>query len=505
MRNFLKDYRKNYPPLIVLALATVLISINLSKPFFGHHDFNASFFSQIGKNLITYSPLDTKLGNVSGAGLLNPARFDYFVHNVPLYSWILALSFLILGVGEWQARLVSIAATIATAIVIYKISLKLFNKLAAYLSILFFLLSAMILYFSSSVFPEPVAILFSLLSFYFYIKWTRNDDSKYFYYLMIFLLLALLTVWSSYFLPPYLILHYFFLKKGKNLTKILPIILLPIAAITAHIVHTFVLTGDFFIVGFVSVFLQRVNPSSDEVLKFTIFEFIRREQSLVFAYYSKATVVLVIGWFLRLIFKFYKREKQENSLTLFILFLWGASYPLFFIQAAYIHDYFLIYLAPFIAISAGHFLSQSIRKFRATQKSNILVYILPFAFPLIQFFMVKDFAFALINSKGNLEGYQLGEILNTYTEFEDKILVLSGQFGAHFSVFANFYANRQISYTDFTCEAFNSAQPYLDYEYVVYIYKRQDTPLCVLKELKKKYNSLSFEQFEIFRISNEKQ
>lgn len=505
MQKFIINLLKNFPLSIALIFVVILFSINVNKPFIGHHDFNSSFYSQIGKNLANYSLSETKLGNVSGSGPLNPNLFEYFVHNVPFHSWLLALSFLLFGVGEWQARVVSVIASTASLIVIYNISISLFNKLTAILSILFFSLSAMTLFFSSSVFPEPVAIFFSLLSFYFYVKWLKSENHKYFLYLLISLTLSLLTVWGSYFLPPYLAIHYLFLKKGKNLRKILPIILLPVAIATIHVVHTFFLTGNFLISSFSSVLLQRLNPLSDEVLKFTIQDFTRREQSLIFAYYSKATVVLVIGWFLRLIFKFYKKEKQENSLTLLILFLWGASYPLFFIQAAYIHDYFLIYLASFIAIAAGHFLSQSIRKFRATQRSNILVYILPFAFPLIQFFMVKDFAFALINSKGNLEGYQLGKILNTYTEFEDKILVLSGQFGAHFSVFANFYANRQINYTDFTCEAFNSAQPYLDYEYVVYIYKRQDTPLCVLKELKKKYNSLSFEQFEIYRISNEKQ
>lgn len=503
MKNFLKDYYKNYPHLIILVLATVLISININKPFFGHHDFNASFFSQIGKNLITYSPLDTKLGNLSGSGPLNPENFDYFVHNVPLYSWILALSFLIFGVGEWQARIVSILAIILASIVIYKISLKLFDRLTANLSILFFFLSAMILYFSSSVFPEPTAMLFSLLTFYFYVKWIKNGESKSFYYLMTFLFLALLTVWSSYFLPPYLVFHYLILKKGKNLTKILPIILLPIVTITAHLVHTFILTGDLFIVSFVSVLLQRINPASDEILKFTIFEFIRREQSLVFAYYSKVTIVLVIGWFLRIIYKLYKREKQENSQALLVLFFWGASYPLFFIQAAYIHDYFLIYLAPFIAIAAGHFLSEFVKKFTSKKNYFALAYIWPFALPLIQFFMIKDFALALINSNASREGYYLGKILNNATSYEDKILVLSGQFGAHFSVFTDFYANRQIRYADFTCETFNYTQPDLNYEYIVYIYKRQDTPLCALKTLKGKYTSVSSDQFEIFKIKNE--
>ena len=502
MKNFLKFYNKKYQPLIILVLTTVLISINLNKPFFGHHDFNASFFSQIGKNLITYSPLDTKLGNLSGSGPLNLENFDYFVHNVPLYSWMLALSFLIFGVGEWQARLVSVVATIASSIVIYKISLKLFDRLTAYLSILFFFFSAMILYFSSSVFPEPAAMLFSLLAFYFYVNWIKSGESKSFYYLMVFLFLALLTVWSSYFLPPFLVLHYFFLKKGKNLTKILPIILLPIATITAHMVHTFILTGNLFVVEFLSVFLQRINPSSDEILQFTIFDFIRREQSLVFAYYSKATIILVILWFLRLIYKLYKREKQENSLTLLILFLWGISYPLFFIQAAYIHDYFLIYLAPFIAIASGRFLSEFANKYRFKQKVNILVYIWPFVFPLIQFFMIKDFAFVLINSNASREGYYLGKLLNSNTNYQDKILVLSGQFGAHFSVFTDFYANRQIRYADFACEKFNYTQPYLDYQYVVYIYKRQDTPLCTLKTLKERYSSFSNDKFEIFKINN---
>ena len=503
MKNFLKLYNKKFPPLIILVLATILISINFNKPFFGHHDFNAAFFSQIGKNLITYSPLDTKLGNLSGSGPLNPENFSYFLYNVPLYSWILALSFLIFGVGEWQARIISILAITLALIVIYKISLYLFNKLTAYLSILFFILSAMIVYFSSAVFPEPVAILFSLLSYYFYIKWIKEERSNYLYYLIIFLFFSLLTAWSTYFLIPFLIAHYLFFNKGKKLVKIIPIILSPIAVITVYLIYTFILIGDLPLTAFLDVFFQRINPSSDEILKFTIFEFIRREQSLVFAYYSKVTIVLVIGWFLYLIIKLFKKEKQDNSLTLLVLFFWGISYPLFFLQAAYIHDYFLIYLAPFIAISAGHFLSESVKKIRAFSRFNKLIPVFAFGLPLFQFFLVNDFAFALINSNANREGYYLGKLLNKNTSYQDKILVLSGQFGAHFSVFTDFYANRQIRYADFACEKLNYTQPYLNYQYVVYIYKRQDTPLCTLKTLKERYASFSNDQFEVFEIINE--
>ena len=503
---YLKDMHlfKKGPPVIILILCAYLLSLNINKPFIGHHDFNGAYFSQIAKNLISYSPIDTKLGQILGYGNLNTGNFNYYTHNVPLHPWVVATSFLIFNVGEWQARVVSIIASLFSVIIIYRIALLLFNKFTAYLSILFFTLSAMMIYFSSNVFPDPLAMFLTLTTFYFYIRWIDKENSFNYYLLLTFLILSLSTLWSSYFLSPIIFLHYLFVLKGKNLKKIFLILFMPVAVFTAHILHVYLLTGDFFGGGFFDSLLFRLNLSRSDWVEFSPIQFIQKEILLVFAYYSKITVLLVFGWFSMLFYRMLKRRDNDKQLTLLILFFWGISYPLLFIQGAFVHDYFLIYMAPFIAIASGHFLYICSKNFQNLKLFKLPIYIFLFIFPLIQFFMIKNFAFALLRSNANLDGYSLARMLNITKSNDGEILVLSGQFGAHFDVFTNFYENKDIRYADFNCQDFNNNQPYLNYKYVVYIYKRQDTPLCTLKTLKEKYASVSSDQFEIFKIKNGK-
>ena len=494
---------KNNPPLVILIFCICLLGLIFNKPFIGHHDFNSVYFSQIARNLISYSPFDTKLGQILGYGYINKENFNFYTHNVPLYPWMLSLSFLTFGVGEWQARIISIIASVFSTIIVYRIALLLFNKLTAYLSLLLFTLSAMMIYFSNVAFPDPLAMFFTLGTFYFYLDWIYRKNSISYYLLTFFLTLSLLTLWGSYFLPPLIFLHYLFVLRGKNFKQVLLILFLPFVVFAAHTLHVYLLTGNFFGGGFFDSLLFRLNLSKDDLVKFSVFQFIHRETSLVFAYYSKITVFLVLGWFSVLLYRMLKRYNNTKQFTLLILFFWGISYPLVFIQGAFVHDYFLIYIAPFIAIASGQFLDIVLKVFKFPKFRRIPTYLILFIFPLIQFFMIKNFAFALLRSNANSEGYSLAKMLNFTKSNDGDILVLSGQFGAHFDVFTNFYVNRDIRYADFDCQNFSTNQPYLDYKYVVYIYKRQDTPLCTLKILKGKYASFSNEQFEIFKINND--
>lgn len=495
---------KNFPPIIILVMCIFLFSLNLNKEFVGHHDFNSVYFSQIARNLISYSPLYTKFGQILGYGNLDPKNFNYYVDNIPLYPWILSVFFLFFKVGVWQARIVTIIAALFSAIYVYKIGLFIFNKLTAYLGVLFFALSAMMIYFSSIVFPDQLAMAFVLGAFYYYLKWLKEDQSKDYYLLILFLVLSQLTLWSSYFLSPAISLHYFVTHHYKFSKKLIFLLLSSFLVFFVFLMHNFVLTGHLIPQALLNAFLFRLHLFPGDSVKFSMSLFIWREISLVSAYYSKITIILVAGWFSLFLYKLIKKQKTYNFFLLLPLFFWGISYPLIFSQGAYIHDYFLLYVSPFVAIAAANFIDLISTKFQNRRIFAIPICAILFIFPLIQFFMVKDFSFALLRSSANLEGYELAQFLKMTNAGNGKILVLSGQFGAHFDVFTNYYLNNTLRYTDFNCSDFQAKKPYLNYNYVVYIYKRQDTPLCTLEALKKMYTSYSSDKFEVFKIEEGK-
>lgn len=485
-----------FPLGIILLLAAFLISQNLNKPYIGHHDFNGAFFSQIARNLNEYAIWETKLGMpMETIG----TRFNYYTHNVPLHPWLLTLSFAILGQGELQARLISFIFSLACIVVLYKIEKFLFSKLSAVLTSLFFTLSAMFIYFSTSVFPEPQAIFFSLLSFYAFIKWTKTAKNSHYQIALVSTVLALLTVWGAYFLPWLLVAYYLMYAKKKEYKKIILIFFIPPIIFLSYLTHIKILTGSFFGGGLIEALFFRLNTNPEQAIP--ISTFIKEEAYRSMAYFSKTTLFLVFVWFTLFAKRLFTKKISQSDVSLIILFVWGVSYSLVFSNAAYIHDYFLIWALPFIAASAGYVLVTLYERLK--NKNSIFTFtaiIFIFLFPFAQFLQIKDFAKALMLSSANTQGRDLGLLLNGKTSPTDAILVMSGQFGAHLGVFTNYYSQRTIAYKDFQLDNFKNGNVDENYNIIVYVDGR-DTPIEVNSYLSGKYHK---EKTSIFSIYNTK-
>lgn len=487
--------------ILILLVASILFSINLNKPFIGHHDFNSALFSSIGRNLTRYSLVDTKLGQLTGDGPQQPQGFSFYTHNVPLLSWFIALNFKLFQVGEWQARIISIVASIISVLLIYLIAQRLISKVAGPLAALFFSLSAMMIYFSSNVFPEPLAISLSLGTFYCYLIWSNNNRLNYYRALLVFGVLSQLTVWGSYFLIPYLVAHHLLFKK-RNKLRIIIFATIPFLIFLFFILHVFILTGSPLGGGLTSAFLFRLGGADSSLYGLNPNEFFLKEFSLNRAYYSNSTVFLVLLWSSAFLIKAIKKTLRSPDFLIAILGLWGLTYILIFRNAAAIHDYFLIYLAPFIALSSASILSSFYSSFRNSKIKNPLLLIVIFAFPLLGFLQIKNFAKALVESDGNRDGYYLGISLKSQTAPKNNILVLSAQFGSHFSVFTNFYADRKIVYRDYSLDELINFQ-IQNYDFIVFIEGR-DTSKDVDNYLASHYDLTKTGIFHIYNIAKSK-
>lgn len=468
-----KSLIENYAIFLILILGAVLLSINVSKPFIGHHDFNSAFFSQIARNLTKVNIASSKLGLVVGSGPLDQKHLSYYIDNVPLHPWLIALSFRLFGQGEFQARIISSLASLGSALFVYKITKELSSKSAAALAGLLYVTSPMFIYFGSNVFPEPLAIFFSLTSFYFFILWLAKKRVFNFYFLLISTTLALLTVWGSYFLVPFLVLYYLVFEHKKDVKKILILAMLPVIIFGLFLLHLLILRGASFIPALLFAFTSRLNTPFQGGSQISPKVFLTEEFHRLIAYYSKTTLALFLGWCLLFAKEIIKKEHNRKTFLLLILMLWGLSYPLIFQQAALIHDYFLIYLSPAIAISAPVFSMQILKKMKTKNAVQFTTLLLIIGLPLLQFLETKNFSSALLSSNANRQGYWLGQMLAKSTGQKDRILVLSDQFGAHFGIFTSYYANRWIDYRNFVLSNFQKQQVDKKYDYIVYIDGRE--------------------------------
>lgn len=495
---------ENYVIFLILIFGAFLLSINVNKPFIGHHDFNSAFFSNIARNLIRYDIKNTKLGLVLDSGPQSPYHFNYYTHNVPLHPWFLALSFRLLGQGEFQARVISIIFSLGALFFVYKITQKLFSASTAILAGLFFTTSSMFIYFGSNVFPEPQTICFSLGSFYFFSCWLEKRGKWDLYLMLMLTVLSLLTVWGAYFLVPFLALYYFLFESKKGIKTIIFFTILPFIIFSLYLGYLFLITnGSGFVSGLKTAFLFRLdNLDGGGGNNIPFRSFFAEEMHRALAYYSKTTIALVLGWALLLVMDIAKKRYVKRDFLLLSLLFWGLSYPLVFHQAAFIHDYFLIYLSPFIAIAAAVFIAKFLRLLRIKSgTAKLLVVFILFSFPLFQFLQTKNFTSALLATSENKQGMELGFWLAQNTNFQDKILVLSGQFGAFFGVFTNYYGDRVIIYSDYSLSDFKKEQVDNKYDYIVYIEGRDTLP-DVKSYLAGKY---AYTQDNIFTIFKTKQ
>src|SRR3990167_9954716 len=96
----LKKLKENFFVITILVLAAALLSVNLDKPFIGHHDWNGAWYSNFARNFMRYGLWQTKFGQVMNYDLISPNEFQYFTHYPPLLPIFMYISFKIFGVHE---------------------------------------------------------------------------------------------------------------------------------------------------------------------------------------------------------------------------------------------------------------------------------------------------------------------------------------------------------------------------------------------------------------------
>lgn len=489
----MSNLKSNILILVILISFSLILAIHVNKPFIGHHDFNGAFFSSISRNLLRYPLSQTKAGNVLGEGPLT-LPFNYYTHNVPLYTWTLALLFHIFGTGHFQARSLSILFSIISLFLIFSISREILSKKAAYIALFFYGTSAAFLYFSTSVFPEAIAIPLSLLSMLLFIKFINRGKNRDYYLFLISATFAMWSVWGPFFLFPLIAFLYLYLNRKLDL-KFFTVLVLPFFVFLIFLFWLFLQTGNFFGGGLIDALRFRLNlAAAAPGENLTIFKLIKTEILVGSAYYSKITLFLSLIWVISFLHQLFKRHLKKETLIILTLGLWGISYPLVFRNAAYIHDYFLIYLAPFFAIASAQIIVTLQAFVKNNFKKNFLASLL-FFLPLLQVILIMPFAQALWKT-GDFNVYLLGKKINSETQFSDKVLILSSQFGDHFGIFTDFYSNRWIAYEDF--ELADLQKVIRDYKYVVYMEGR-DTPVSVDDYLKSKFKSENLSTFHIYK------
>lgn len=342
---------------LVLILATLILTHNLDKPFIGHHDWNSNVWTTTAKNNLTWGWRCTKGGQAVSSGAAACADLSYYQNHPPLISWLLTIVYKLLGFGEWAGRLPIIWLTLGSVYFFYRFCREGFNQTVAVFASLFLVTIPIFGYYGKAINHEPLILFGVCWSVYAQYKWLTTKQTSWFRWYWLSAVYMGLAGWHGYLL--YLIQAGLGIKFYPRWWRqhLWPVLILVVEG-GLHILHSRLVLGYWPVTSWFYQLLSRMfdyqkDAATVRVIPFSYEHFFRQQLSWLKAFYGLipwlGTVLLAIklkAWRIT--------RLQPIKIGLLSLGLFGAGIPLIFAQQAFIHDYLNLYLAPIVALGGGY-------------------------------------------------------------------------------------------------------------------------------------------------------
>lgn len=423
MLNMLKKFlSQNWSVLVLLFVGVLILSVNLNKPFWGHHDWNGAYWGNVARNFTRHGIFETRLGMIYNVGPATPDNFAYTFHFSPLYPLLLSLFFRLFGISEVTARSLSIILSVTTLFVFYRL-IKVFSQnRVALAAIAFWVATPMFIYFGKMPVHDILILLLSITSFLFFFTGRKKLS-------VLFALLAQLSGWPGYSVVVALTAVIAVGKKGSWREKFFQALsywATTFAVFGSLLLHDRLLTGSFFGGGLDEIFFTRIRPVA-------ILPYIGILSRWSLTYFTPLILFFAASGLILIISKRIKDWKIP-----FCLLIYASIYPIISRDSASRHDYLLIYFLPVLTLLASLLLDRFIKR-------NVLFY---GAIILTIMIMVKTrlpYIMALNNSDIYRESALLGKFVNQNSRPNDRVLIVLADKNIPFDGWhISYYADRNL-------------------------------------------------------------
>ncbi len=152
-------------PLLVVAFGAGLAR-QITEPWTGMHDWNGALYSQFARNLLRYpSAIHHGMPLVAvGDSTPPPEERSIYANHPPGLAWLVAAAFWALGESEWAARLIPILASLGTLWLLVRWMERLADRETAMMAGAIYLIMPMTVYFGRMVDHEAVCLFFIVLA-----------------------------------------------------------------------------------------------------------------------------------------------------------------------------------------------------------------------------------------------------------------------------------------------------------------------------------------------------
>lgn len=332
--------------LLLIMWALLLLYINVS--WFGHHDPNGVWVSAAARNLRLYGPSQIGLVPLLNRAPIPPDQANYYVHHPPLIVWVTAISETVFGTNAMSVRLVSIFSTFVSIAAFYVMCRRLYNPERGLLCAALYAFTPMIIYFGRMPNHEPMSLAFLMLFGALYIKWVNTPTSRRWWCMAALVFLAVWTAWASAFVVLAICTFGVVAVRPTQRTRLIGLAGIVLVAIFT-VIGFYSLQYPYTIHDLLRTFNWRTSTVSEVSASFTFFEFAGNTLIYIITGGTLALTVLSIGGVIPVL----RRMNRLNRSMILALLAAGLSYILIFRSASYVHDYYSIYLIPFMAITAA--------------------------------------------------------------------------------------------------------------------------------------------------------
>ncbi|TCV88134.1 ArnT family glycosyltransferase [Sulfurirhabdus autotrophica] len=204
-------------PIVGITMGFFLFFQGIAQPWIGLDGSDGALFSSIAHNYLQFGVFDLNFGQLITFEEISHPGGTYYLHHPPLFPLLVMTSFSLFGEAEIFARLVSVLATLATAIVLFALVKKAANTRVGIMSVFFFMTYPSTILFGRKPGYEALTLFFVILAVWLYLKYRDRPSLGTMFLLFCAVAAGAASDWAAYFLPPAILTHYLLMRKDQRM------------------------------------------------------------------------------------------------------------------------------------------------------------------------------------------------------------------------------------------------------------------------------------------------
>jgi hypothetical protein len=341
-------------------------------------------YDNIARNYLAFGFAATKGAPVMSITPDSLSDAEYYLHHPPLTGWYVALSVEIFHSAEWPPRIVPLALSVMSLLLIYIIGKKLWGWVAgiAAMAVMAFLPGAV--FYGWFVDPQgPVPVFFILWTVLAYLRFCEKRSWPRLAHVLAAFLLGALTDWPVYYLAALLPLHHLIFCRERS-WKIIAL------AVTGFSAFALFWVWSAWVEGialadiprqFISLAASRFNsqaagqaqPPAQPLGAYVNAIF----GSSFIHFFGIACTVLFIAGLCLLAWRLWRRTSLQSDGIPAVLTVLGLLYLFMFLKISSLHEYMVCYLMPPLALCIGMMLGALAAAFRRRPVLAVAAVIVP--------------------------------------------------------------------------------------------------------------------------------